>query len=594
MPEDKKPEPLLINNAAPVGSGRFFYKIDTNKGVYYYTPTEFVTNGLLQGDWQFFDQGFLRHPDAFKNAMSVNIEKGFLSNMESAGYNNPNSGILMTRDQAKYLLGSGKSEFGDWDNDVSSGGWVDSYNINAINKNTGSAYGAIQGLGNLDGQYVYARPTEGGWESSYIIPYDQFDNGFSMRNTRVEYKGIFGSKVAKTLAGIAGEIGKIPFLTELTAAIPVVGPAVYGTLKGVQAGMSGKGPLEAAAQVGASLALASGIQSLLPGTEGAFGGDVEAQPGGFYGTGSSLPGTEGFAAAATEVGGGGAGTPNEVFAGPGTEVVPTGPTAPVEVAPIPPEAVLPELPAPAAAEVPVEALSKPPETPSPIYKFDDGSELQIFGDGSTVATDPAGNFTSSPASDLVQAAYTDPNAPGFGGDFQAPIESREDQIGPYQRETGKSTLEDIFDLTKTAGETAYDLATDYPLTTLSLASAAANIGEKPQTAQAPEAPAKKTYSYRSPIEYKPSEGLKELWRASEGIYGKQPPLQLPRPPEAQPSAQAQNVPLLGGQAPGGLAALRPTYTPLSGGPTIDIGNMSIDQIIQLQNALEGRRLGYPA
>lgn len=628
--ETKEPEPfLLIKSATPIGSGRFFYKLDTNQGVYYYTPTEFVERGLVQGSNQFFDQGFLRYPDVFKSAKPVTVESGFLPGMESAGYENPNTGILMNQDQAKYLLGGGKDIFSDWDNDVSNGGYVDLYDINSLS-NIGNPLGAIQGIGQIDGQYVYVRPTASGWESSYIVPYDQYDNGYSMRDTRVEYKGIFGSKVAKSLANVAKAVGQVPFLTELTAAIPVVGPAVYGTLKGAQAGISGKDPLEAALETGASMAVAQGIKSLLPSGAGAFGGDVEAQPGGFYGESTALGGAVGPAPGVdvtaigtpatpdiTQITGaetlGGVSAPGVgaeaisigapavpditqiagsdvlsggVAPGAGTEVIPLGDVITPEITPIPP--TTPEFPS-IPAESLVNEIAKQPTT----QVFDDGSKLQIFNDGSSIATDTAGNVSSSIATDIVQPGFVDPNAPGFGfqGEAPAPIETRD--VGPYDPGSGKSTTESLWGLAKTAGETAYGLATDYPMTTLGLATAISGAGQ-PDQPQAPieQEPAKKTYSYRSPIQYKPSQGLQELFSAAEGIYGQQlPPMQLPQAAPAPATQQIAPMPLLGGQAPGGIVALRPTYTPISGGPAVDIGKLSIDQIIQLQNALEGKRLG---
>lgn len=560
-------DPMLLNSATPIGSGRFYYKVNTNQGDYYYTPSEFIEKGLLQGSTQFFDQGFLRNPDAFKTAKSVNIESGLIPNIEAAGYENPNQGILMNRDQAKYVLGSGTGLFEDWDNDIANGGFIDLYDINSTTRN-GNPFGAIQGIGNIDGQYVYIRPTESNWESSYIIPSDQFDNGYSMRSTRIEYKGIFGSKVAKALAGVAREVGKVPFLTELTAAIPLVGPVVYGTLKGAQAGLAGKDPLEAAAEVGASLALASGLKSLTGG-EGVFGGDVEAQPGGFYGEvpGGAIGPAPGVEVSPIDLGGPTTVTPIEPGTGPMLDV-----GAPVggEVA------AIPELPVgvtpiePVSPAVSPEILAKPPS-----YTFDDGSTI-TFG--------PSGQPEFTPATDFVEPGFRDPSAPGFYEPQPAPVESREADLPPYERGPEMPSMDTLKDLLVEGAKAAYDVT---PVTALALASGA--VGTKPkETAPAEPAEVKKTYQYRAPIEAGPTKGLKELYRASDLVYGDQlPPLKMPTAPSSRASFESRE--LLGGPAPGGLAALRPTYTPLSGGPTIDIGRLSMDQLIQLQNALEGRQ-----
>ena len=275
-------EPLIINSAEPISSGRFYYKLDTNQGEYFYTPYEFVNKGLLQGTTQFFDQGFIRNPDILKEFKPVKIQSGLIPNLENAGYENANNGFLFKRDQAKYLLGGGKETFSDWDN-ATQNGWVDLYDIND-KSNTGGQFGAITGLATFNGSPVYVRPTEGGWQSSYIIPYDQFDAGFSLRNTKttIEKKGGF---LGDVIRGVGSAFGSVPVLGDV-AAFALGGPALLGIAKGGQVASAGGSPMEAFKAGAISGGLLSAGQAL-------------SQPG-------QIPGIEGFAQAADEVGGAGA------------------------------------------------------------------------------------------------------------------------------------------------------------------------------------------------------------------------------------------------------------------------------------------------
>lgn len=326
------------------------------------------------------------------------------------------------------------------------------------------------------------------------------------------------------------------------------------------------------------------------------GGDVEkaAISGAVQGLGTSfanqVKGIEGFGGVSDEIYQGASGTAPGVGAGAGTEVFPIAP-ADVSVSPISADvfgtSTLP------AQDLVAQINAGQIAAPTNVQKFDDGSSMAFFDDGSTLATDITGKPSYSPGTDVVSAISQDLNATGFGG--AAPVESREDQIGPYERDTGRSTGESMLDLAKTAGSTIYDLAASNPLTTAAIvANVVGATAEQPQQQPVEQEAAPRTFNYRSPIEYKTPEGLRELFRASDFVYGPQTLIpQTPQPQQPQFAAPIQPPPLLGGQAPGGIAALAPAYTPVSGGQAIDIGQLSIDQIMQLQKALEGRtgRLG---
>ena len=96
-------------------------------------------------------------------------------------------------------------------------------------------------------------------------------------------------KLGKELRRAAIKIGQVPFLTQATAFIPVVGPYVYSALRGAQMGVAGKDPLEAGVQVGAEILLANAVKSAIGGTPVEAGGlpsDYDVDP---FGPGGITP-----------------------------------------------------------------------------------------------------------------------------------------------------------------------------------------------------------------------------------------------------------------------------------------------------------------
>jgi hypothetical protein len=101
--------------------------------------------------------------------------------------------------------------------------------------------------------------------------------------------------LGKELRRAAIKIGQVPFLTQATAFIPVVGPYVYSALRGAQMGVAGKDPLEAGVQVGAEILLANAVKSAIGGTPVEAGGlpsDYDVDP--FGPGGEVVPDTGGF------------------------------------------------------------------------------------------------------------------------------------------------------------------------------------------------------------------------------------------------------------------------------------------------------------
>ena len=185
------------------------------------------------------------------------------------------------------------------------------------------------------------------------------------------------------------------------------------------------------------------------------------------------------------------------------------------------------------------ALQDTAQTQGTVQTFDDGSKLQTFDDGSTIATDADGNVVTSTATD----------------------------VSPFQIGTPNTSLT----------EKIIDYVTSNPLTTAALLAGATGLagGEEQQQQTTP----KKTYTYQPAPTLAPQEGLKQLFRASESIYG--PPVTYTPPkPEVFTAPEVRTGPLLSGRAPGsGLPSLIKTLpTP----QTIDINKLTPEQLAAIQ------------
>lgn len=276
----------------------------------------------------------------------------------------------------------------------------------------------------------------------------------------------------------------------------------------------------------------------------------------------------------------------------GTEVFPVAPPGPVDISEI--------------AGVPVAALSPPPVETLPvqdlfsqtvnlpgqegnIYRFDDGSTLQMFDDGSTMATDIDGNPTFSPGTDVVTPGYVDPNAPGFGEQGTAEVIDRSVRSEDLPPGTDRPITDVITDIVKEGGSTIYDYVTENPITTIVGGATIAGALDTEKTPEKPPEPEKKTYTYQPAAQIGSTRGLQELWSAAQSIYGDKLTEMIGITPNQMPQGSATTSPLLGGPAPGGIGSLRTTFAPGAQAPTFDVNTLTPEQIVRLQGLLERRR-----
>jgi len=237
-------KPFEIESADPWGSGRFYYKLNTNQGTFYYAPTEFVNKGLVSDGIQFYEDGFVNKKDLVKGAAPVELPKGLLANMEAqSGYTDPNRGLLFTEDQF--------NSFND--------GGVSSYAIDPSNP----ARAPIKGLTDV----VSKVSSKGAVTGERFTYYQGMEKS---GNKTIFYRiGDTGSTGKTTITNNtptwARKLGELPFIAEIGGLAagqffgPTAGAYTYAALKGGQLGAQGVNPLEAGLQVAGTYALASAI-----------------------------------------------------------------------------------------------------------------------------------------------------------------------------------------------------------------------------------------------------------------------------------------------------------------------------------------------
>lgn len=272
------------------------YILNTNQGDFVYVPKDIVNKGYVAERYEFSGSGAdLRqtkekrqyfHPeflnqDFLGQAKAVNLDQGVFSDEQKKalsdsvggditnGYLFPATKYIETVKPAQmYSITEGAPA-------ISGIKTISDQGVNeAVNFDTGYKY--VLGEGN-EKQFDFINP-----DSSFItLTAGEAPSG--------------RGKLGKELRRAAIKIGQVPFLTQATAFIPVVGPYVYSALRGAQMGAEGKDPLEAGLQGGAELVLSNAIKTAIGGTPVDVGGlppDYDVDP--FGPGGEIIPDTGGF------------------------------------------------------------------------------------------------------------------------------------------------------------------------------------------------------------------------------------------------------------------------------------------------------------
>lgn len=240
-------KPFEIESAEPWGSGRFYYKLNTNQGTFYYAPAEFVQKGLVSDGIQYYDKGFVNNKDLVTKATTVELPKGLATSLEAqSGYTNANRGLLFTEDQFKSF----------------NTGSISNY---AIDPNDPKKQ-PIQGLTD-----VVKTVAKNGKVTSNRFTYFQGSTKSGSKTTiyRIGDTGGTGTTTITVntpggiLGGLVRAVGSVPLLPEI-AGIVTGNPMVYAGLKGTQLGLAGVDPIKAGLQVGATIAAPAVVKQVLP------------------------------------------------------------------------------------------------------------------------------------------------------------------------------------------------------------------------------------------------------------------------------------------------------------------------------------------
>ena len=253
------------------------YILNTNQGDFVYVPKDIVNKGYVAERYEFSGSGAdLRqtkekrqyfHPeflnqDFLSQAKAVNLDQGVFSDEQKKalsssvggditnGYLFPAVKYIETVKPAQmYSITEGAPA-------ISGIKTISDQGVNeSVNFDTGYKY--IVGEGN-EKQFDFINP-----DSSFIT----ITAGEPPKGPK--------TWLGKELRRTAIKIGQVPFLTQATAFIPVVGPYVYSALRGAQMGAEGKDPLESGLQGGAEILLANAVKSAIGGTPV----DIGVEPG---------------------------------------------------------------------------------------------------------------------------------------------------------------------------------------------------------------------------------------------------------------------------------------------------------------------------
>ena len=254
------------------------YILNTNQGDFVYIPKDIVNKGYVAERYEFTGSGGdLRqikekrqyfHPeflnqDFLGQAKAVNLDQGVFTDEQKKALSDSvggdvTNGYLFPAVKYFETVKSSPTFYSISESAPPISG-IKSISDQGVNEavNFDSGYKYVIGEGN-DKQFDFINP-----DSSIITL------------TAGEAPSGGRGKLGKELRRAAIKIGQVPFLTQATAFIPVVGPYVYSALRGAQMGVAGKDPLEAALQGGAELVLSNAIKTAIGGTPV----DVGVEPG---------------------------------------------------------------------------------------------------------------------------------------------------------------------------------------------------------------------------------------------------------------------------------------------------------------------------
>lgn len=233
-------EQLVIDSFKKHGTNKALqlYKVKTNKGNFYYAPSDYVLKGVKYGKYVYYDTQFL-NDNVLKNAVGVNLDPSVYKGTDLEKqklFTNPNSGFLIPEKD---------------------------YDIKRLNKKGINYFdpvqrgGAIAGMTTIDGKNVYLIEGYTNTRQDWLHgdPDEKGNYGGGNIRTITPGKSKFG-KLGEIARGFGEFVSGVPLLPEV-AGLVTGNPYVYATLKGASLGYQGVDPIKAGIQVGTTVAVSN-------------------------------------------------------------------------------------------------------------------------------------------------------------------------------------------------------------------------------------------------------------------------------------------------------------------------------------------------
>jgi hypothetical protein len=215
----------------------FGYSLNTNQGRYVFIPESVISKGVTADNKQYYFDQFLNRDflkDFYANATAVDFKDftdfkdGDVLQKRLTQFGQPTQGFLVPESYVQKNL-------------------TNSQNYNLGTSAGKVSFGGIQGIGERNGELIYVPSVSGPSDAAAYITAGNPSRALNATYTQV--KGGFLGSIFKSIASV-------PFLPEI-AGIVTGNPMVYASLKGVQAGVQGKDPLQAALEIGSTIMLAN-------------------------------------------------------------------------------------------------------------------------------------------------------------------------------------------------------------------------------------------------------------------------------------------------------------------------------------------------
>ena len=208
---------------------------------YTFLPTDYIQKGFRDGNTQYVDKAFLN-----KDTLNTIFQAGVGVDLDGVAAGWALNGLKNTGFDTKGILVPSSV--------LSSAGVGSPVNYQIDNSRNG---GAVKGLTEYNGQYIYAQDLTGDRaKASYID---------ATGNRKAEFTKVRGGFLGNLIVDVAEGFASVPGLPEIVSAVTGGNPLVYASLKGLQTAGSG-GDLDDVIKSGLTAYVAKGgLEGIDPG-----------------------------------------------------------------------------------------------------------------------------------------------------------------------------------------------------------------------------------------------------------------------------------------------------------------------------------------